>query len=118
MRPATPFWIALSTRVLMVAGSGGLALGGASRSSRFGPITPSVPALANVWQAPQLVTNSSLPPWRLEATSSGDELSEPWWVYAQEGTPTPRSRTTRQKMTNVLRFTGAGSIRAATQVSP
>ena len=32
---------------MIVAGSGALALGGASRSSRFGPMTPSVPASAS-----------------------------------------------------------------------
>src|SRR6188472_1988919 len=42
MRPATPLLMALRTRGLIVLGAGALALGGASRSSRFGPTTPSV----------------------------------------------------------------------------
>src|SRR3954464_11042557 len=72
-------------------------------------MTPSVPALASVWQAPQLVTNRSLPSWRLAGTSSGEALSEPSWVIAQAGTPTPRIRTTSPNMTKVLRFIGAGA---------
>src|SRR4051812_23528482 len=117
MRPATPLLIALRTRGLIVDGSGALALGGASNSSRFGPITPSVPALARVWQAPQLVTKRSLPPWRLDGTSSGEALWEPSWVMAQAGTPIPRSRTTSPNMTKVLRFICAAEhIRAARRV--
>ena len=71
IRPSTPFLIAVWTR--RHVGLGGPAP--PSRSSRFGPTIPSVPAASSVWQEPQLVANSSLrAAGRSAGTLSGEAL--------------------------------------------
>src|SRR6188768_1782054 len=85
MRPLTPWLTAFRTRTLFASGAEPAP---PSSSSRFGPTTPSVPALARVWQAPQLIANSSLP-WVSPAdTLAGEVEDPPSLLIAQAGIAT------------------------------